>query len=429
MTLYDYIIVGGGPSGLTLAWYLSKNNKKILVVDKNKTIGGCHRVNRINSYFSEHGPRVYIGAYVKFMQLLTNMNMDFNDLFVKSDFSPIFPTKELFHTMSICEYGAFTLAFIKHTFGYSSLASMQDFCIENNFSKQTMDIIDKLCRLTDGADITRYTQFQFLELLNQNILYNIYQPKKPNDVLLFPQWQNKLLEQNVEILLDTHVSKILFDKNIVNGIVVNNKHIYGEKVILAIPPKNISELLVTSNVNTIYYGKYGNLKNTNEFVSWSMKSCYIDYVPITFHWNKKINLKKVYGGLGVGTLGVVFVVLSDYTDFSGEVSKTVISCLITKPENIKQMNKDDIVKTVFNELLQVFGNLEKYNKVIVAKNEYNSAINDDTAFVLTKYGYGPTSCDIKNMYFLGCFNGYSTYHFTSLENAVENAMYVYEFIK
>ena len=29
--MYDYIIVGGGPTGLALAWYLSKIDKKILI--------------------------------------------------------------------------------------------------------------------------------------------------------------------------------------------------------------------------------------------------------------------------------------------------------------------------------------------------------------------------------------------------------------
>ena len=61
--MYDYLIVGAGPCGLALAWYLSKLNKKILIVEKENTIGGCHRVRRVNGLFTEHGPRIYLDNY------------------------------------------------------------------------------------------------------------------------------------------------------------------------------------------------------------------------------------------------------------------------------------------------------------------------------------------------------------------------------
>ena len=58
--MYDYIIVGAGPTGLTLALYLAKLNKKIIVIEKENTIGGIHRVKRENGLFTEHGPRIYL---------------------------------------------------------------------------------------------------------------------------------------------------------------------------------------------------------------------------------------------------------------------------------------------------------------------------------------------------------------------------------
>ena len=38
MTLYDYIIIGGGISGLNVGYKLSDNRKSILLVEKNHTI-------------------------------------------------------------------------------------------------------------------------------------------------------------------------------------------------------------------------------------------------------------------------------------------------------------------------------------------------------------------------------------------------------
>ena len=83
--IYDYIIIGGGPSGLILAYLLSKNNQKssdktsksILLIDKNTSLGGCHRVDRNDIYFTEHGPRVYSSAFVNFINILKDFNVDF----------------------------------------------------------------------------------------------------------------------------------------------------------------------------------------------------------------------------------------------------------------------------------------------------------------------------------------------------------------
>ena len=38
--LYDYCIIGAGPSGLTLAYLLSSIGKKCIIIDNNDNIGG-----------------------------------------------------------------------------------------------------------------------------------------------------------------------------------------------------------------------------------------------------------------------------------------------------------------------------------------------------------------------------------------------------
>ena len=84
--VYNYIIVGTGPTGLSLAWYLANEKKTVLLIDKETSIGGCHRVQRVNGLLTEHGPRVYSDVYLNFIALLNEMNINFNDLFTEYAF-------------------------------------------------------------------------------------------------------------------------------------------------------------------------------------------------------------------------------------------------------------------------------------------------------------------------------------------------------
>ena len=92
--IYDYVIIGGGPGGLTIANTLCKQYK-ILLIDKKKSLGGCHYVNRINGLFSEHSPRVYSNSYLNFIKILNDMNINFYDLFTKYKYNSLIINKHI----------------------------------------------------------------------------------------------------------------------------------------------------------------------------------------------------------------------------------------------------------------------------------------------------------------------------------------------
>ena len=111
--IYDYVIVGTGPTGLALSWYLAKENKTVLLIDKETSIGGCHRVQRVNGLLTEHGPRVYSDVYLNFIRMLKDMNLNFNELFTPYNFdiSNVGNKK-----LKFGEKVSFAIAFIKLVF-------------------------------------------------------------------------------------------------------------------------------------------------------------------------------------------------------------------------------------------------------------------------------------------------------------------------
>jgi phytoene dehydrogenase-like protein len=109
---YDYIVVGGGPTGLALAQVLSKTSR-VLLVEKRDYLGGCHGVTRVhNGMMTEHGPRIYIDNFLMFKELLNDMGAKFDDLFVKYNFSTVSMMLEAVRVLSLREIATLGWSFM-----------------------------------------------------------------------------------------------------------------------------------------------------------------------------------------------------------------------------------------------------------------------------------------------------------------------------
>ena len=56
--MYDAIIIGAGISGLLSALVLSKNEKKVLILEKQERLGGICQSYKINGYTVDNGPHI-----------------------------------------------------------------------------------------------------------------------------------------------------------------------------------------------------------------------------------------------------------------------------------------------------------------------------------------------------------------------------------
>lgn len=439
---YDVIIIGAGPAGLALAQCYIKINNNILIIDKENDIGGCHRVRRVynenlnESLFTEHGPKIYSDTYKVFISLLKDMNLDFYDLFVKYNFQIAqIGGETIWSTLSYTELFIFVTEYFKLFFNdnYGIDVSMKSFLLQHKFSEKSTSLIDRLCRLTDGAGIEKYTLNEFLQLFNQQILYNLYQPKSPNDVGLFYLWKKYLLRNNVDFLLNSKVTQLIAKDNKIESIIVNNEKIYCDKLIIATPPLNIVELLENSG-NSLIKNSFGDF---NQLKAWANYTAYIDYISITFHWNTKLDLPKVYG-FPKTSWGIAYIVLSDYMSFKERSSQTVISAAITiTDKKSNTLNKtanqcrdiNDIINETFNQLKSSFPNLPLPTISLMSPGIYYDTnlekwTSIDTAYVLNVQDFNLdfSSKTISNLFNVGTHNNKSIYKFTSLESTVTNAV-------
>lgn len=418
---YDYIIIGAGPSGLTTAWLLSKQNKKCLLIDRETTIGGCHRVTRENGYFSEHGPRVYLSNYVNTKAILKDMDINFDDIFthMPMSFSNIgnFDIKKI-PIIDILKVIMTFIVFLIYP-GFSKNITVKEFYDKLNFNPLVKVYFDRICRTTDGMGADRYTLYEFFNLINQNVLIKYYQPKEPNDILLFPKIKSSLDKTHlIDFKLGTEITKISFNGNEIKDVVTKSGEKFkGKKYILAVPPKNMFAIMPPKAFPV------------DQKMIDAMS--YNTYINVTFHWNKDLKLKPLMG-FGLTSWGLAFFILSDYMKF--KTSKTVISSSISildqpsdyTKKTANQSSKKELVLEAFRQLKESYPDLPNPDYVTMDDLEYkdNQWTTDDGGYVLNKEQY---TIDFKspvynNLFTIGAHNGYADIAFTTFESAVTNSI-------
>jgi hypothetical protein len=421
---YDYIIIGGGPTGLTLALHLSELGRKCLLVDKNSSLGGCHRVTRQDDYFTEHGPRVYSSAYVNAKEILKMIGTSWDDCFVPYRFNIADIQGQTFSSLNFREKFLLGMEFFALCLGVNKKhTSIGEFMDKHKFSDNSKDYIDRICRLTDGAGSDRYTLFQFLQLFNQNVFNKLYQPSRPNDKGMFKIWEEKLKRNGVDIAKDCDVVQIQ-DKMVVTNIGV----FVGERILITVPPKPFLQLSTVSTVGGKSLYDIWSRETGVDVAVWATEMSYIIDIPISFHWSEKVDLEKVWG-FPRDDWGIAFVVLTHYMS-PEPMSKLLISTCITRVnakstvtgKTAMESTEKEMVDEVFRQLKLSFPNLPDFNKAIVHKKTLQE---EDTAYVETnkQYHMPMSTGDSAHIYYIGTHNGNTYYSFTSMESAVTNALF------
>ncbi len=359
--MYDWVIVGGGPCGLTLATYLEG---KVALIDVNSSLGGCHRVTRVpfdgKEIITEHGPRVYSSAYVNTLDMLGSESF-VPYKYQLSDFAGKVP---------------FTLSeYLTIIMNWPTGRTMKQ--VASQFSPESQEFIRRLCVLVDGEGWDRFTVSKFIAIVNQNGLYQMLQPKKPTDVGIFREWEGHLKSRGVEIYLSTKVTHVM------TGVVkTTNKQFMTKNIVLAMPP---------SQVDLLLHGKV--LPATKEII-------YEKYISIMYWWKDKFQIKPIWG-FPVTKLGIAFIPLSDsYLDEPG----TYLSTCVTLPD--EYVSPED----TFEQLKDVLG--------LPYPDFTHVYVHGDDAFAGSGYR-GPYVSD--GIWEVGTHNGNSHYRFTTFESAVCNA--------
>lgn len=471
MRYYDLVIVGAGPAGLALAHTSSSLYRRILIIDKENEIGGCHRVKRdANGLFTEHGPRIYMSLYYNFFNLMNEMGLKWDDVFVqyKYSFLDIANSKILPH-YTFYELMMFSLTYLMFVIDddYGKDISLYEYLRGYGFSLKVIDLFDRMCRFTDGGNVYSYSLNKILKITDNIPMLKIYQPKAPLDTLLFSTWKRFLINRGVDFMLGFSITDYDIQNNSVETVTLSNSEkIRCGKLVFAVPPVALMNIIKYEGELRNAFGNYYDIER------WAEKTKYIDYISITYHFKEDKHLPTINGLTFDTDWGIIFINLSDYMDNVDNVDNadiidnmsntrdsrdsrdssdmnealyiakghpTVLSVAVSicdknsrvTYKKANESSADELIKEVYRQIKEsVFPGLTDDYKAIINPNNYYDpvknkwACKDNAYFNVYSEKYIPFNSGINNLYNLGTHNGKSYISYTTIESAVSNAIYL-----
>lgn len=433
---YDYVVVGGGPSGLSASWYLAKNNKKVLIIDKNTNLGGAHRVMRINSHnektnmFSEHSPRVYNYGYSAYIEMLKDMGMNFYDLYKSTPYSIVTLGLIVLSKMKIREM----ILMIYGYFRYISVGAdfpTHNFMTYHNFSVSGYNTIDRVCRLIDGAGSDRVSLSELFASVDLSTFNGFCLPTQPSDEGVMKNIESKLRSKGVDILKNAEILSVNVHNNRAMSLKIrtegeNSKLTGFDNIVMAILPSQLEKILNNSDEN--FKRVFGDQKSFKEFV---ISNKYETYPSLVFFWKKNTPFKTSWG-FPAGEWGVINIVVSDVFIDSDH---RIMSITLAKPndrnqdgltfyEHLKIKGETETAYEILKQIRTVDANLPTFNDFYFNPNK-----EEDSGFVNFDNVEVKFTTNSDNIFWIGCHND-PKIKLTTLEKAVRSGIqFVNEHLK
>ncbi len=238
--MYDVIIIGAGPAGLTAAYELSDSEKKVLVLEKKPQVGGLAETKVFGDYRYDIGPHRFFTknqeVYDLFLNVLDKDAVEVNRktriLFKNSYFDyPLTPVNALFGLgifESISIGLSYIFARIKSYIGITKISNFEDWVVDrfgrklfNNFFKNYTEKVWGIDCSDIGSDwaaqrikgLSLSTAIKFALFPNskkrpKTLVDKFYYPKLGAG-MLWEKFEEIIINKNIDIAKEKIVTDIV----------------------------------------------------------------------------------------------------------------------------------------------------------------------------------------------------------------------------
>ena len=410
-----YIIVGGGPTGLSLAYALALNNIEVDLIEKDEQLGGSWNSQWIEGkYFSENAPRVYIntGNIKRLMDHIGMTKLDFANIYGNFFQTNLKFLIFIFKFFELKDYFIFLFASIKYRFFRDNitLQTWLDHSTMSSSGKKAIKILSIIiCDKPSNTNVNDFFGTITLTTFKQMREPNKWHETIENYISLLP---------HINIFKNTKVVKILHELNNkeTTGVLIQNNKTklqemrYGDRIVLCTQSNGIMPILKNSSIIV-----KGNWSSFAGLTYWG-KTTYYSGFGFQLHFKEKLEFPNQWCWSCIGSWTVIILPVSNWlkTCSKDPLVQTVWSCCIVDLDTIsknigKTANECDDKEEVVAECLRQINASHKIPQPYIIttseglKKENGKWLSKNTGFTQKTLGNLPMKGYLDNLFALGCF--------------------------
>lgn len=258
-------IIGGGPSGIALAWYLSKDEETyVRIFEQRDELGGSWYEPSIDERNFHSVRAVFPSVFVNTRDLLKEMDVDFYEVFQPSN-SSLMTNFKLIAYFSVCDLLKLSYDFIRINISpkHMTSESLQSLCTRRNISESGQYLVSVMSLVFDGVTWDKMSCYEFFKTIDYTGWNKMYFQKmsgrKFGTIL-----RNSLSQKNnVDIFLSSKVAsikkpdtintnhRIKVDYDAEQGLMgqwnTSTREFWGDVLVLAMDPSNLSMFLLENS--------------------------------------------------------------------------------------------------------------------------------------------------------------------------------------
>ena len=409
--MYDLVIIGAGPAGLTAAYELSNNDKKIIIIEKKSQVGGLAETKVFGNYRYDIGPHRFFTknkeVYELFLKILRDDAVEVNRktriMFKNKFFNyPLTPLNALFGlgvSESIVSGFSYIFARLKSYLKISKISNFEDWVVDrfgrklfNNFFKNYTEKVWGIDCKNIGSDwaaqrikgLSLSTAIKFALFPNskkrpKTLVDKFYYPRLGAG-MLWEKFEDYVKGQDVEVVKNKKVTgvnnngdnfKITIEDDLGNQTSINTKYVFFSNPLLEfidIYDADIPESVITA------------AKSLN----------YRNHISVHITIDKKLfDDNWIY----IHSPDLDLARISDFTNFSDDMSEEgkyplTLEYFCFDEDEIWNKNNSDIIDFALKELKSIFD--EEFNVV------HSEVSRNAKAYPVIKTGYQEHIDVIKN---------------------------------